>query len=851
MRFQWKVVVLVFVVVFVTATAIIWRTQNQVVADRMSFVADSAMKQSAPLKRLVDEKLADAQRELVRFAASRAVSGPGRETDFGPFDVIALIESGPGAPAPTWTERGATARAESWPAGHELTLLKSLPYGKVRDGQRHWVRVADGRGSAVFAVVVPVEVKASEEQVAPTSANLPDSIGTNRPKARAGRAYIVGFTTRNPLAAITEDFIGSTTNVYVVDDRGYVASHVDKSYNGALFTEDPVVVEIMKAQKAVGSGRFEDLESRPVLAHYEKVDDSNLTVIVATSLRTVTAGTDDHLQTALFTAIGVGLLAAIAAWFAGGLMSPPRGAPVIDLGSSGLPSGLSEEDEPLEPLPLRTISPPAELPTPKSVSFAPPPEIATDASLQNERKLAFEAFHEGVGKQMRDPLLSIIGHAQLLRANAGGDEKLQAHVESIERDARNAKEALDRLRLFEEADLPLEADETFDLEDVITRTLEAKDIDLQAAGVKVERALGTIPRLKGRASDFTIAVGHMIDNAIEAMRDRPVRRLTIKTEAKGDHAVLSIGDTGVGMSRDVKNRAFEPFFKNFESPLRMGLGLSFVHAAAHRADAKCDIDSTPGDGTVVSLKFPLPLAHAELPPPTEAQLAQMSNTMNDDVTQDVIPDVTQDITQEIPEVGPVVAAKPAPALPKVPPPPAAPPPIVARDEDDEDDAFKAAPAGLTLGGRGPVTEGLPLPPLPYPKLERAPVQEATEPTDEEKSTVDWDSTIAIRAPKSEGGAVDWDSTIAIKIPKNETPEHSVIHQFGREEAIVTPAPQPSAPEAIEAEAVSEVSSIDDMFGEPTPAPEAPAPAAASEPAGKRPFRVRIRPPKTRGPTSQA
>ena len=203
MRFQWKVLALVLGVVVATATAVIWKTQNMVVEDKMGFVADSAMKQVAPLKRLIDEKLADAQKELVRFAASRAVNGPGRETDFGPFDVIALIEANGGAPAPTWTERGSTAKAESWPYGHDLTLLKSLPYSKVRDGQRYWVRVADGKGSAVFALVVPVEVKPSEQPAAPTATNLPDDVRNAAPKSRT-RAYIVGFSTENPLASITE-----------------------------------------------------------------------------------------------------------------------------------------------------------------------------------------------------------------------------------------------------------------------------------------------------------------------------------------------------------------------------------------------------------------------------------------------------------------------------------------------------------------------------------------------------------------------------------------------------------------------------------------------------------------------
>ncbi|MEK7355158.1 MAG: ATP-binding protein, partial [Bdellovibrionota bacterium] len=603
MRFQWKVLALVLGVVVATATAVIWKTQNMVVEDKMGFVADSAMKQVAPLKRLIDEKLADAQKELVRFAASRAVNGPGRETDFGPFDVIALIEANGGAPAPTWTERGSTAKAESWPYGHDLTLLKSLPYSKVRDGQRYWVRVADGKGSAVFALVVPVEVKPSEQPAAPTATNLPDDVRNAAPKSRT-RAYIVGFSTENPLASITEDFIGSISNVYVVDDRGYVASHVDKAYNGALFTEDPIVGEIVKARMAMGNGRYEDLESRPVIGHFEKVENSNLTAIISIPIRAVTASADAQLQTAILTALAMTIVAALIAWFVGGVMTPPQRAPVFDLGSAGLPASYGQGE------PEHPQVPPLQPPPPSKVPPLAVHPVKNEASLQNERKLAYEAFQQGLGQQMRDPVLSILGHAQLIRANVGDEASVREHVESIEREARNAKESLDRLTLFEQVDLPLEEDATFDLTDVVARTLEAKDVDLQAAGVVVERDLATMPRLHGRASDFSVALAHMIDNSIEAMRDRPVRRLKVKTENHGDVAALSISDSGIGMSRDVKNRVFEPFFKNFQSPFRMGLGLSYVHAVARRVDAKAEIDSTPGEGTIVTLKFPLDAGRA-------------------------------------------------------------------------------------------------------------------------------------------------------------------------------------------------------------------------------------------------
>jgi len=74
--------------------------------------------------------------------------------------------------------------------------------------------------------------------------------------------------------------------------------------------------------------------------------------------------------------------------------------------------------------------------------------------------------------------------------------------------------------------------------------------------------------------------------------------------AAGDYVVLSVSDDGQGMSADVRERIFEPFFSTKESGVGSGLGLATVYAFMREAGGDVIVTSTPGRGTVFNLYLP-------------------------------------------------------------------------------------------------------------------------------------------------------------------------------------------------------------------------------------------------------
>jgi K+-sensing histidine kinase KdpD len=80
-------------------------------------------------------------------------------------------------------------------------------------------------------------------------------------------------------------------------------------------------------------------------------------------------------------------------------------------------------------------------------------------------------------------------------------------------------------------------------------------------------------------------------------------RLRIATEAKRDSIVVSFTDSGIGMSREVREKIFEPFFTT-KGVTGMGLGLAVSYGTIERYGGRIEAKSKPGRGTTFTITLP-------------------------------------------------------------------------------------------------------------------------------------------------------------------------------------------------------------------------------------------------------
>lgn len=120
------------------------------------------------------------------------------------------------------------------------------------------------------------------------------------------------------------------------------------------------------------------------------------------------------------------------------------------------------------------------------------------------------------------------------------------------------------------------------------------------------------------ANQIELAILNLAINARDAMPGGGRVQIAVRpARHKRDCIELSVSDTGMGMPRDVAERAMEPFFTTKPAGKGTGLGLAQVYGAVRQSGGAVEIDTAPQRGTTIRLVLPRAAPPAEAPAPAE------------------------------------------------------------------------------------------------------------------------------------------------------------------------------------------------------------------------------------------
>ena len=263
---------------------------------------------------------------------------------------------------------------------------------------------------------------------------------------------------------------------------------------------------------------------------------------------------------------------------------------------------------------------------------------AMEQQAQEQERMRRE-FSANVSHELKTPLTSINGFAELMRSGLCDEEKMIEFAGDIYRESQRLIALVnDIIRISELDEGAIHT--TTEKVDIVKAAQDTIDILQPAAdkrGISITLQIpsgedGSCFPVRVVGSDYLIRemFYNLCDNAVKYNHDGGDIFVTIRKDEKD--AIVSFSDTGIGIPEAEQDRVFERFYRVDKSHSRTlggtGLGLSIVKHAAQVQNASVEMESQPDRGTTITVRFPFDREEADSAEPAEGESPKDEQTLS-------------------------------------------------------------------------------------------------------------------------------------------------------------------------------------------------------------------------------
>ena len=241
-------------------------------------------------------------------------------------------------------------------------------------------------------------------------------------------------------------------------------------------------------------------------------------------------------------------------------------------------------------------------------------EITTHLQ-QSQRMESLGTLAGGIAHDFNNILSAIVGFTELSILKTPPDHPIQNHLNMIYTSAERAKELVGQILTFSRK------------AEVENKPIQVKLVTMEAlklirasipATIDIIQSLNSELQIQGDPVQFHQIVMNLCTNAAHAMGDKGGKlnvsltenvRSNMPAQSQGKNqdeqmVVLTISDTGCGMTQEIIDRIFEPFFTTKKTGQGTGMGLSVVHGILQNLDAEIFTHSIVDQGTCFEVWIP-------------------------------------------------------------------------------------------------------------------------------------------------------------------------------------------------------------------------------------------------------
>lgn len=216
-------------------------------------------------------------------------------------------------------------------------------------------------------------------------------------------------------------------------------------------------------------------------------------------------------------------------------------------------------------------------------------------------------FSANVSHELKTPLQSILGYAEIMKNGLVKDEDKQRFLERIHAEAGNMIELIQNIMELSRLDENKTLDEFEDVDllklaQSVTLRLKHK---AHTKGVTLNVS-GSSACVCGVQSILSEVLYNLVDNSIKYNKDNG--KVDVKVQDGSDEVTVSVSDTGIGIGAADRERVFERFYRADKSHSKeiggTGLGLSIVKHGVLFHKGRVELESEPGVGTTITFVLP-------------------------------------------------------------------------------------------------------------------------------------------------------------------------------------------------------------------------------------------------------
>ena len=230
---------------------------------------------------------------------------------------------------------------------------------------------------------------------------------------------------------------------------------------------------------------------------------------------------------------------------------------------------------------------------------------------RNESFASLTALTAGVAHELKNPLGSIsiylqLMERQLMKQNLlenpeGFKKSLSEKIKVLKSEVERLNDiVVDFLSTVRPRNPNLQEE---DLNQIIKNAVEIMVPDLEQHNIKLKLELEeNLPELLLDSGFVRQVLTNLISNAKDAMKSMGSGTLTISTEKNSDSVILSVADTGEGISPENLTKIFDPYFTTKKSGT--GIGLTLVYKIIRGMGGDISVNSRQGSGTTFHITLP-------------------------------------------------------------------------------------------------------------------------------------------------------------------------------------------------------------------------------------------------------